>query len=42
MDRMLTTSAVTLKGNLYFMTKEGGMDSDDIIGIQDQLPSEIH
>lgn len=42
MDRILTTSAETPKGNLYFMTKEGCMDRADIIGFPDQLLSEIH
>ena len=42
MDRILTTSAETPKGNLYLMTKEGCMDRDDIIGFPDELLSEIH
>ena len=41
-DRISITSAVTPDGNLYFMIKEGSMDSNDIISFLDQLFSEIH
>ena len=30
-DRISITSAVTPDGNLYFMIKEGSMNSDDMI-----------
>ena len=41
-DRISITSAVTPDGEVYFMTKEGSMDSNDIIRFLDQLFSEIH
>ena len=41
-DRISVTSAVTHDGNLYFMIKEGSMDSNDIIRFLEQLLSEIH
>ena len=41
-DRISVTSAVTHDGNLYFMIKEGSMDSNDTIRFLEQLLSEIH
>jgi len=41
-DRISISSAVTSGGDLYFMIREGSMDSDDIIHFLDQLLSEIH
>ena len=40
--RISITSAVTPDGGLYFMIREGSMDSEDIISFLDQLLSEIH
>ncbi|MCL5790708.1 MAG: IS630 family transposase [Candidatus Thermoplasmatota archaeon] len=41
-DRISVTSPVTHDGNLYFMIKEGSMDSNDTIRFLEQLLSEIH
>ena len=35
-------TAFTPDGGLYFMIREGSMDSEDIISFLDQLLSEIH
>ncbi len=41
-DRISITSAVTPDGNLYFMIKEGSMNSNDIINFMEHLLSEIN
>ena len=41
-DRISITSAVTPDSELYFMIRDGSMDSDYIIHFLDQLLSEIH
>ena len=41
-DRISITSAVTPDGNLYFMIKDGSMNSDDMVKFMEQLLSEIN
>ena len=41
-DRISITSAVTPDGNLYFMIKEGSMNSNDMVKFMEQLLSEIN
>ncbi len=41
-DRISITSAVTPDGGLYFMIKEGSMNSNDMINFMEQLLSEIN
>ena len=41
-DRISITSAVTPDGGLYFMIKEGSMNSTDMVKFMEQLLSEIN
>ena len=41
-DRISITSAVTPDGNLYFMIKDGSMNSNDMVKFMEQLLSEIN